>query len=44
MIDTIIELVKKIIGLLPADPFAEYIDSVSAFFNESLTIKSQDLK
>lgn len=35
MIDTIIELVKKIIGLLPADPFAEYIDSVSAFFNES---------
>ena len=35
MINTIIEFVKKIIGLLPTDPFTEYIDSVSAFFAES---------
>lgn len=35
MIDTIMELIKKIIGLLPPDPFAEYIDSASAFFTES---------
>lgn len=35
MIDTIIEFFKKIIGLLPSDPFTEYIDGVSAFFAES---------
>lgn len=35
MIETIIKLITKIIGLLPADPFTEYIDSVAAFFTES---------
>lgn len=35
MIETIIKLVTKVISLLPADPFAEYIDSVSVFFAES---------
>lgn len=35
MIDAIINLITKIIGLLPSDPFTEYIDSVSAFFAES---------
>ncbi len=35
MIETIIKLITKIIGLLPADPFTEYIDNVSTFFAES---------
>lgn len=35
MIETIIQLIAKIIGLLPSDPFTEYIDNVSAFFAES---------
>lgn len=35
MVDSIIKFINKIIGLLPADPFTEYIRSVSDFFSEN---------
>lgn len=35
MVDSIIEFIKKVVYLLPTDPFTEYIDSASLFFSES---------
>jgi len=32
MVDSIIEFVKKVLSLLPQDPFTEYIDMAAEYF------------